>query len=69
MGEVMLWKLADVVLTLVQFGLTRDSVVNAVKDKEDAGATPAQVLAFLHDMRDAAQATAHKAVADKLAGK
>ena len=52
MSEVLIYKLLDVGFTLLEMGLSRDAIVAKVKEQEDAGATPAQIDAFIVKMRD-----------------
>ena len=63
MLESTMWKVVDVALTLVQIGLEREAIVNAVKAREAAGDSPEQVIAYMTAIRNAAKQHAHDVLA------
>lgn len=56
------WMIAEVVLDLVQMKFSRDAILAKIAERQEAGATPEQIVADLRAMRDEAIINAQKAI-------
>ena len=54
MNELVLWKLAELVLNAVEIGLERSAVIDKVKVLEGEGKSPAEIADAIRQMRDEA---------------
>lgn len=52
MNELVMWKLADMILNAVAVGLERQSILDKVKEMEVQGKTPDQIAEGIKQMRD-----------------
>lgn len=64
MTEAALFKLADVVLTLVSLGIEADAIRAKVQELENSGKTVDEVIAELHQWRLEEEAKTQQAVDD-----